>query len=141
MTVQMLLLPLFAEVILTVALLLFLLYRRGGAISRGDAHLAAGEDPKWPRSAVLAGRAYASQFELPVLFYVLTLLVLATNAGGLAFVVLAWVFVALRLVHAIVLAGDGPARLRFASFALGAIVLGLLWVFFMIRILFAAAVG
>jgi hypothetical protein len=136
MTVQMLLLPLFAQVLLTFAVLGVLVVRRFGAVSRGEVTRRDG-DAVWPRPGVLAGRGYASQFELPVLFYVLTGLVLATNAGGIVFVVLAWIFVVLRIVHAVILVGDGPTRPRFLAFAAGAVVLGAMWVLFMLRILLA----
>jgi len=46
--------------------------------------------------------AYHNQLELPVLFYVLTILVIITRHADFLFVVLAWVFVLLRVAHAAV---------------------------------------
>ena len=52
-------------------------------------------EPSWParncKSATLS-----NQLETPVLFYVLTILAWMTRHADLMFVVMAWVFVALR---------------------------------------------
>ena len=40
--------------------------------------------------------AFSNQFELPVLFYVLTILAYVTHLAGVIFVVLAWIFVLFR---------------------------------------------
>lgn len=82
------------------------------------------------------GNAYSNQFELPVLFYVLTILALITRKADLLFVVLAWVFVASRCVHAFVHVTSNDIKLRFPAFAVGALVLALMWVLFALAILF-----
>ncbi len=46
--------------------------------------------------------SFSNQFELPVLFYVLTILEIITRHADFIFVVLAWVFVAMRLGQAYV---------------------------------------
>ena len=59
--------------------------------------------------------ALPDQFELPVLFYVLTILAMITRHADLLFVVLAWMFVAMRLVHAYIHVTSNncaPARQR-----------------------------
>jgi hypothetical protein len=48
------------------------------------------------------GYSYSNQFELPVLFYVLTILAWMTRHADLAFVVLAWIFVIFRYLQAYV---------------------------------------
>ena len=40
------------------------------------------------------GNAWLNQFEVPVLFYVLTILALITKQADLLFVMMAWIFVA-----------------------------------------------
>ena len=54
-------------------------------------------------------------FQLPVLFYVLTAFAMLTRKADLLFVVLAWVFVVTRLVHAAVHTGPNDLRQRFAA--------------------------
>lgn len=79
--------------------------------------------------------ALQEQYGLPVLFHVLTVLSLATRHADLIFVLLAFVFAALRVLHAMALAtgrGDTtPAMLHVAS----ALVLAVAWGVFAVRIL------
>ena len=53
--------------------------RRGR--SRPDVAL---REPKWPRRTMQAANSFSNQFELPVLFYVLTILVWVTRHAGYA---------------------------------------------------------
>jgi len=53
----------------------------------------------------------------------------------LLFVVLAWIFVASRLVHAYIHVTDNKVNRRGPAFGLGALVLTIMWVIFIIRIL------
>jgi hypothetical protein len=96
--------PLFVEVFLTFALLFW-----AGAVRSGD--LRAGtvkpeevglRELNWPRRTAQVSNAYSNQTELPTLFYVLTIVTYFTHHAGTVFVVLAWVFVVFRLLHAIV---------------------------------------
>jgi hypothetical protein len=50
-------------------------------------------------------------------------------------VVLAWIFVASRLVHAYIHVTSNDVNRRGPSFGLGAFVLTIMWLIFMIRIL------
>jgi hypothetical protein len=72
---------------------------------------------------------------VPVLFYVLTILAWITRHADLLFVVMAWIFVALRLVHAYIHITDNDVFRRGPVFGVGALVLMAMWVIFMIRIL------
>jgi hypothetical protein len=70
---------------------------------------------------------FNNQFQLPVLFYLAVLVAHATGQGSGLFVQLAWAFVALRLVHAVVQWTYNRVVHRFAAYALGAIVLWTMW--------------
>jgi hypothetical protein len=70
-----------------------------------------------------------------MLFYVLTVLALFLRKADLLFVVMAWLFVALRIVHAAIQTTSNHVGHRFQAFAAGAIVLLLMWVVFAVRIL------
>ena len=72
---------------------------------------------------------------MPVLFYVLTILALITRHADLLFVVMAWIFVVLRLVHAYIHVTDNDVGRRGLVFGLGALVLMVMWAIFMLRIL------
>ena len=104
MTIQAVLLPLFVQVVLTFVLLFWAGRLRVGAVRRGEVHprdIALREQNWGPRETKVAN-AYHNQLELPVLFYVLTILAWITRQADLLFVVLAWVFVVLRVLHAAV---------------------------------------
>ena len=72
---------------------------------------------------------------LPTLFYILTLLAYFTHHAGILFVVLAWVFVIFRLLHAYVHVTSNIANLRGMLFGLGSVVLAVMWVIFIIQVL------
>jgi hypothetical protein len=137
MSIQAVLLPLFVEVILTFVLLYWMAYVRTRAIRIGEikAQNIALREPNWPPGITQVGNAYHNQLELPVLFYVLTILSLVTRHADLLFVVLAWIFVASRIVHAYIHVTDNNVNRRGPIFGLGALVLTIMWLVFMVRIL------
>ncbi len=123
MTVQMILLPLFVEVILTFALLFWLAPLRArdfrsGLVREEDIGL---RQPNWSKPALQVQYSFSNQFELPVLFYVLTILAYVTHHAGTLFVVLAWVFVIFRLLQAYVHVTNNKVRLRGIFFGISAI--------------------
>ena len=137
MTVQAILLPLFVEVILTFVLLFTLAPLRtrnfaSGAVRPQEVAL---REPKWPQRTAQFGNAYANQFELPVLFYVLTILEYVTHLAGTVFVVLAWIFVLFRIIHAYIHVTSNVVRLGGSLFAVSAVVLAIMWVIYNIQVL------
>jgi hypothetical protein len=137
MSIQAVLLPLFVQVALTFVLLFWTGGLRQGALKRGEARPAdiALREPNWPRPALQMQNAYQNQLELPLLFYVLTILAWMTRMADLLFVVLAWVFVLARLAHAYVHVTSNDVRLRGPVFGVGALVLLVMWLIFAVRIL------
>jgi hypothetical protein len=137
MSMQMILLPLFVEVSLTLVLLFLMAARRGTAFRSDGVRFddIALREPNWPPRALQAAYAFSNQFELPVLFYVLTILSIITRHADLIFVLLAWVFVVLRILQAFVHVTSNNVRYRGLYFIAGAIVLTIMWVIFMVRIL------
>jgi hypothetical protein len=137
MTVQMILLPLFVEVILTFVLLFTMAPLRtrdfvSGAVRPEDIAL---REQKWPKRTTQVANAFSNQFELPVLFYVLTILEYVTHLAGIIFVVLAWIFVIFRILQAYVHVTSNIVRLRGAFFAIGAVVLAIMWVIYIVQVL------
>jgi hypothetical protein len=137
MTVPTILAPLFVQVLLTLALMLGMMFFRGRAVLRGETRLEsiAMREPNWPRQAALFANCFGNQFELPVLFYVLTILSMMTRHADLVFVLLAWVFVVLRVVQALVHVTTNDVRLRGSFYAAGAIVLLVMWLIFVVKIM------
>src|ERR1700689_2124550 len=137
MTVQAILLPLFVEVILTFLLLFWLAPLRARDFNTGIARpdKVALREPNWSPHTLQVGYAYSNQFELPVLFYVLTILAYVTHLAGVAFVVLAWIFVLFRCLQAFVHVTNNNIRVRGAMFGVAALVLAIMWVMYIVEVL------
>ncbi len=137
MSIQFVLLPLFVEVALTFALLFWMARSRVAAVKSKQvkmADIALGQ-LNWPPRVQQISNSYHSQFQLPVLFYVLTLLAIATHKADLLFVVMAWLFVLSRLVHAYIHTSTNHVPHRFNAFATGVFILLAMWIVFAVRIL------
>jgi hypothetical protein len=136
MSLQSVLLPLFVEVILTIVLMLRMGALRGRDFRTGAVkpQAVALREPNWPERTAQAANSFSNQFELPVLFYVLTILEWVTRHAGLLFVVLAWVFVILRVVHAYVHVTNN-ILLRVAVYSAGAVVLVVMWLIYIVQVM------
>jgi hypothetical protein len=128
--------PVFVQVLLTFVLLFWTGGARFAAVRRGDVQPrdVALRQPNWPRRETQVANAYQNQLELPVLFYVVTILALVTRQAAFAFVTLAWIFVALRIAHAYVHVTSNHLGRRFAIFIAGALVLFVMWLIFIVKI-------
>src|SRR5271165_6154238 len=137
MSIQAVLLPLFVQVMLTFVLMCWMGYLRTSAITGGTVKSSdiALREPGWPAHATQVANAFHNQFELPVLFYVLTILAWITRHADYLFVLMAWIFVALRLAHAVIHTTGNDVRRRGGVFIIGALLLALMWLIFMLRIL------
>jgi hypothetical protein len=137
MSIAMILLPVFVLVALTFVLIFTLGMSRSAVLKRGDVKIpdiALGQRV-WPARQQQISNCYDNQFQLPVLYYVLTVLAIITRHADYLFVVLAWIFVATRLVHAYIHCTSNYVRLRFFSFAIGLVVLIAMWALFAAQIL------
>lgn len=137
MSVQAILAPLFVLVALTFVLLAWMGSVRVAAVRRGEVRVKdiALSRSNWPPRVQQISNCFHNQFQLPMLFYVLTVLALFLRKADLLFVVMAWLFVVLRIVHAAIQTTSHHVGHRFQAFAAGAIVLLLMWVVFAVRIL------
>ena len=137
MSVQMVLLPVFVLVGLTFALLLAMAGARRQALVNKETKIwdiALGQ-PNWPVRATQIGNCYRNQFELPVLFYALIELALPLRHADFLIVVLSWVFVITRLVHAGIFVTSNDLNRRSLAWFAGVLVLLVMWVYFALRIL------
>ena len=139
MSMQFVLLPLFVEVLLTFGVMFGMMYFRTSTLRRGETRLAdiSLREPNWPRRATQFGYAFANQFELPVLFYVLTILVIITRHADLLFVLLAWIFVLMRVLQAVVHVTNNNVRMRGAYYGVGSLILFIMWIIYIVRIILA----
>lgn len=142
MSVSSLLLPLFVQVALTFGLMCWMGLLRVRAIQTRTVRPRdiALRQPNWPERATQIANCFHNQLELPLLFYVVVALILITRTNSDLFVVLAWVYVITRLVHAFVHTGSNEVDKRFFAMLASAVVLGAMWVIFAVRILMAGGV-
>jgi hypothetical protein len=133
----MILAPLFVQVALTFVLLFWMAFSRMGALKQRQTKLAdiALGQPNWPDSCQQISNCYNNQFQLPMLFYVLTILAIITRHADFLFVIMAWLFVLTRIGHAYIHTGTNYVRHRFNAFVAGVLILLIMWVIFAVRIL------
>lgn len=137
MPINIVLMPLFVEVALTFGLFCWMAYYRVTLIRKGEVHPrdVALREPNWPPHVLQVANAAHNQLEIPVLFYVLTVLAIITRHADVLFVVMAWIFVLMRIVHAYVHVTTNRVPRRGAVFGLCLLVLILMWAIFALRIL------
>jgi hypothetical protein len=143
MTQTAILYPVFVLVALTFFLQGWMRKERIGALKRGEVQMKdiALRQPNWPARATQISNAFHHQLEVPVLFYALVAFLMITSQVDIIFIVLAWLFVAARLFHSYVHTTSNRQPHRFLGYAVGSIILMIMWVIFAIRILFFTAGG
>ena len=137
MSIQSVLLPVFVLIGLTFALLLGMASARRSALVSKETKIrdiALGQS-NWPTRATQIGNCYRNQFELPVLFYVLIALALPLRHADLPVVVMSWLFVIFRLVHAGIFVTSNDLKARSLAWFAGAAVLLIMWIYFALKIL------
>jgi hypothetical protein len=133
---QQVLAPAFVHVGLVFVQLFRLGYGRVSAARRGAVAMqqVALDSSKWPERLRKLANSYNNQFELPVLFYALLGFLLISNLGDPVLVVLAWLFVASRLVHSLIHTTSNELRSRFLAFLAGIVCLLAMWLWFGLRL-------
>jgi hypothetical protein len=131
--------PVLAQVFLTFVVYIFLGVRRYQAITsrRTRPRDIALNGDAWPDAEKKVANNLRNQYEAPVVFYVLC--GVATSLGFTPFgmTILAWIFVASRVVHAVVHTGNNVLGLRAFVFAVGLTVLVIMWIVIVLRLLAA----
>jgi hypothetical protein len=136
MTVQMVLLPVFVQVGLVFALLFMMAGVRTTSLRSREItfkDIALGQN--WPARSMQVGNCFNNQFQLPVLFYALIALALPLRQTDLIIVVLSWVFVVTRLIHAGIFITSNNVQQRSLAWFAGVLVLLAMWIYFALRLL------
>lgn len=114
------LLPVLAQVLLTITMYVALVVAKRKAVAAGlvDLERRALHDDAWPDSVLKINNNIRNQFELPVLFYVTAVIHWQLGDPGAWTLALAWLFVASRIVHAWIHTHSNfvPARRRVFTF-------------------------
>jgi hypothetical protein len=122
--------PVLALVLLTFAVGVVLLSRRVRDMRAGRIHpqsVAAARDMAARLADHRASDNFRNLFETPVLFYAAVLAAIALRGGTWPLLVLAWIYVALRVVHSLVHCTYNKVMHRFAVFVASMVVLLVIW--------------
>jgi hypothetical protein len=122
----------FAMVLLTTFVLTTLFRSRVSAVRRGlvsSTYFRIYQGEVEPESSAKPARHFANLFEAPVLFYVVCLAAMITHLTGTAMQVLAWAYVAARVVHAYVHLGGNRLRHRMRAYFFSWGILLVMWIY------------
>ncbi len=129
--------PMMALVAWTFLIMLLMAYKRwtagfAGRIKRGE--YKVGESTEVPTDVRLPGRNFVNLFEMPVLFYVLCLAAYMTHTVSGTLLVLAWIYLALRIVHSLVHVTYNKIIHRFSVYASSSFLLLAMWIIFAVKL-------
>ena len=127
--------PMIAHVVLVYAVYILLGIRRVRAVRTGTVEVAQFRTRKQePDESITAHNNILNQFELPVLFHVVCLALYVTSGVNLVTVVLAWLFIVTRYVHAWVHVTINRLRYRSRLFRAGMVLVGVMWIWLALHI-------
>jgi hypothetical protein len=134
---KLLILSIAAQALLTFIILLLMGRERVPRVMSGEIAMTdiAVERTAYPLRARLLSNNFDNQFQLPVLFYVVALLALWSGSIGWVEVILAWLFVVLRFVHAAIHTTTNSVLPRFSAYTAGMVVLCVFWLWVVGRVL------
>lgn len=122
--------PMLAMVVLTAVVLVILFRSRVRMVREGHApvsYFGVFRGSQEPEYAIKPARHFANLFEAPTLFYVGCLAAMIVGVKGPVILVLAWGYVAARVLHAVVHLGGNRIRHRVRIYGLGWLILLALW--------------
>jgi hypothetical protein len=128
--VRELVLPLVAMFGVTAVVWMLMVLFRNGAVFFGAASLRYFRDyqAKAPQEWIeRPTRAFNNLMQAPTLFYVVALLMIALHNVDASQVLLAWIYVASRTLHAVIHIGFNYVPFRFAVYAVSCITLAVMW--------------
>jgi hypothetical protein len=136
MSRDLILLPALLQILLTLSVYLALNVAKARALRAGqvDPVRRGLHDDAWPDAVLKVNNNIRNQFELPVLFYVLVLMLWSLDAAGVAAQALAWGFALSRIAHAWVHTHSNYVPLRRRIFVLGVVLVLALLVLVAIRV-------
>ncbi len=120
------LLPFFSVILLTLAVWIYMYFRRTSYLLRQRIDLRTVDTPEKAASVIPEGVSLASHnlrnlFELPVIFYAICLYLFASDSVDGIHLLAAWWFFAFRVVHSLIHCTYNRVEHRFAAYMLAAI--------------------
>jgi hypothetical protein len=130
-TANSLIYPMFAMVLLTFGVLLTLFRTRVRFVREGAvdaAYFKTYQEGAEPEASAKLARHFVNLFEAPTLFYVACLAAIVTGQSTALLNALAWLYVALRVLHTYIHTGSNRLNHRIAAYFSSWAVLLALWV-------------
>jgi len=121
----------FAMILLTFSVAVYLLKLRIQAVRKGEVKLSVFRlynSSDIPAKMQQASRNYSNLFEMPTLFYCAAILALVLHLDTPLMIVLSWFFVASRAVHSWIHITSNNVIRRLQAFMVGNICILLMWV-------------
>lgn len=115
----------------TLAVLLLIPFQRFKAVFAGQVtacDFRHGESANVPAAVSLPNRAFMNLLEMPVLFYMLSIVSYVTQIVTPNTVMLAWVYFGLRVAHSVIFLTYNDVFHRFLAFAISNVVLLFMWI-------------
>ncbi|MGH8106041.1 MAG: MAPEG family protein [Arenimonas sp.] len=125
---NMIFLPALVQILLTIVIFIWLGIAKSKAAKLGlvDQEKRALHPEAWPDFVLKISNNINNQFETPVLFYALVLMLWAMDSVGIYALVFAWGFVITRIIHAYIHTGSNIVPARRRVFTIGCVFLFLL---------------
>jgi len=124
--------PIFAMFFLTLTVLVLLFKARVMATRRklvSPAYfLTYSTNEREPETSLAMSRNFTNLFEAPVLFYVVCIAIIVTNAENLILVGLAWAYVIARVIHSLIHTGSNNLPWRIIVYMVSWVFLTALWI-------------
>ncbi|HEV2532541.1 MAPEG family protein [Phenylobacterium sp.] len=133
---QMIFAPMGVLAFLTLAVLAILPFRRfaagrAGRVTAEDFRF--GESPRVPGDVSIPNRNMMNLLEVPLLFYVACLMFFVAGKVDGVVLVVAWTYVALRVIHSLIHLTYNKVMHRLIPFAASNLVLVAFWILFFVR--------
>lgn len=128
----------FAMIILTSIVAVYLLKLRIAAVKAGEVSLGSfrlNTSNDMPPKMMQAARNFSNLFEVPVLFYTGATLAVALHLETASMIVLSWIFVIARTVHSWIHITNNNVIHRMQAFLLSCICVLLIWILIMLQYL------
>jgi hypothetical protein len=117
--------PALAQIIWTFVVLVIMYRMRLGSLKAREVRIGdiALSPDAWPAKARAASNNFSNQFESPVLFYALVGVAIFIGSTGWFMTLLAWIYVATRVIHTFIHIGSNDVLTRVKVYAVGMLAL------------------
>jgi len=130
MSQELVIFPVIALAALTFGIGIWFAIIRIRAVNKGDinpGYYQLNRGAKLPEYYAKVNNNYNNLLEIPILFYVISILIYVTNNTDLFYVVLSWLFVLTRYIHSYIHTTYNNVRHRRIPFLIGVLILIIEW--------------